>query len=325
MMTKKLPLKWQQTLKMPVINAPMFLVSGTEMVIESCKNGIIGTIPLLNARTQETMEEWLSTIKDTLKAEERSGENPAPWGVNLIAHRTNARYEEGVELIKKYQPPLVITSLGSPAAVVEIVHGYGGLVFADVINLTFAKKAAATGVDGLILVANGAGGHGGVINPFSFTSSVKQFFEGIVILAGGISTGKEIFAAQVLGADLVQMGTRFIAAKESAAQDEYKEMIINSNFEDLIYTDVFSGVNANYLIPSIKNAGVDMEELKASSGGGFTAATKMNEKKAWKDIWSAGQGVTVIDSVETVEAIVRQLKEDYRSSVPSQESLYSNS
>lgn len=308
-----IPSQISDQIVLPVISAPMFLVSSPEMVIESCKAGIIGSFPLLNARTLEILEDWMSSIAEKLarvRAEEPN-RRVAPWAVNLNVHRTNQRYEEDVRLIKKYEPPIVITSLGDPKRIVSIVHEYGGLVFSDVSNLVYAKKAAQTGVDGLILVCSGAGGHGGTTNPIAFIGAVREFWDGITILAGAISQGRDILAAEVLGADFVSMGTRFIATSESLAAEEYKNMLIESNFEDLIYTDAFSGVNANYLIQSIRRAGLEPEQLRKKETVDFS---KMNnsEAKAWKNIWSAGQGVGTIKKVQTVAEVVNELHAEYK-------------
>lgn len=308
-----IPSQISDQIVLPVISAPMFLVSSPEMVIESCKAGIIGSFPLLNAQTLEILEDWMKSITEKLarvRAEEPN-RRVAPWAVNLNVHRTNQRYEEDVRLIKKYEPPIVITSLGDPKRIVSIVHEYGGLVFSDVSNLVYAKKAAQSGVDGLILVCSGAGGHGGTTNPIAFIGAVREFWDGITILAGAISQGQDILAAEVLGADFVSMGTRFIATSESFAKEEYKNMLIESNFEDLIYTDAFSGVNANYLIQSIRKAGLEPEQLHKKETVDFS---KMNnsEAKAWKDIWSAGQGVGTIKKIQTVAEVVNELHAEYK-------------
>jgi nitronate monooxygenase len=311
-MTKELPPQLADQTTLPVIAAPMFIVSGPEMVIEGCKAGVIGSFPLLNARTTDILEDWMKRITqglEKLRAEEPE-RRIAPWAVNLVVHRTNKRYEEDLELIKKYQPPIVITSLGRPGAVVDIVHQYGGLVFSDVANLTHARKAAKTGVDGLILVCNGAGGHAGTLNPLAFMGAVKEFWDGITILAGCISNGQDILAAKALGADFAYMGTRFIATSESLASEEYRNMLIESNSESLIYTDTFTGINANYLVPSIKNAGIDPDQLQKKEAMDFS---KMNqsEAKVWKDIWSAGQGVSAIKETLTVAELVKELEQEY--------------
>jgi|SRR5690625_265997 len=298
--------KSQMTL--PVIAAPMFIVSSPESVIEGCKSGIIGSFPALNARTTADLEKWMERITQELdKARLQNPERPiAPWAVNLIVHRSNHRYEADLELVKKYEPPIVISSLGDPGRIVDIVHQYGGLVFSDVSNLYHAKKAAEKGVDGLILVCNGAGGHAGTINPMAFLGAVKAFWDGITILAGSISTGQDILATQALGADFAYMGTRLIATSETMVKDAYREMLIDSDLEDIIYTDAISGVNANFLAPSIRKAGLDPENLPKKETIDFS-----NEAKAWKDIWSAGQGVGTIKQVLPVGEIVQELQEEY--------------
>ncbi|MFC0524664.1 NAD(P)H-dependent flavin oxidoreductase [Pontibacillus salicampi] len=311
-MLTKLPEPIARELTVPVINAPMFLVSGPELVMESCKAGIIGSFPSLNARTPEILEEWMVQIMEALAEakEEDPQRKVAPWAVNLIVHRSNKRYETDLELVKKYQPPIVITSLGNPSAVVEIVHDYGGLVFSDVANVPHAKKAATTGVDGLILVSSGAGGHAGTINNFAFAGAVKEFWDGITILAGCISSGNDVLATQALGMDMGYIGTKFISAKESMASDEYKHMLVQSTLEDLIYTDAFTGVHANYLKESIKRAGIDMEGL-TSKGSVDLSKLNQTDSKAWKDIWSAGQGVDQIQNVQPIAEIVEELTREY--------------
>ena len=287
-------------LKLPVIVAPMFLVSSPESVIASCKSGVVGSIPLLNARTAEMCEEWLKQLNAALPTE--------PWAVNFIAHKTNKRHDADLSLIKQYQPPIVIASLGHPGAVTEVVHSYGGLVFSDVASLKHAKKAAAVGVDGLILVCSGAGGHAGTLNPFAFLDAVREFWDGYTILAGSISSGKDILAAQIMGADIAYMGTRFIAAEESVAYPAYKEMLVESTIEDILYTDSFSGVHANYLIPSLLQNNIDPASLKPRD---TVDLSHMVDVKAWRDIWSAGHGVTTIKSVESTATIVNRLVEEY--------------
>nr|WP_156499263.1 nitronate monooxygenase [Fictibacillus phosphorivorans] len=308
-------------LSLPVINAPMFLVSSPDMVIESCKNGIIGTFPLLNARTSDLLENWMKHISEELSnaREKDPSAKIAPWGVNLIVHRTNKRFEEDLELIKKYEPPVVITSLGNPSDVAKIVHGYGGLVFSDVISLDHARKAAKTGIDGLILVCSGAGGHGGTLNPFAFLKAVKEFWDGMTILAGAISTGEEILAAKVLGADLVYMGTRFIATQESSASEDYRQMLIDSTLEDLVYTDAISGIKGNYLLPSLQRAGFDVENLMKKDDVDLSFSE--SKAKAWKDIWSAGQGVGSVKKISTIQEVVDELKEEYKKALRTREAM----
>ncbi|MFP3324012.1 nitronate monooxygenase [Planococcus sp. SIMBA_160] len=291
--------------KLPVIVAPMFLVSTPQMVIESSRAGVIGSFPLLNARPAEECAKWLVEVKEAL------GE--MPWAVNFISHRgSNKRYDEDVELIREHQPPIVITSLGSPAEVLEIVHAYGGLVYSDVANARHAKKAAQSGVDGLILVCAGAGGHGGTLNPFAFIAAVKEFFDGTIILSGSLSTGQDVAAALLMGADYAYMGTRFLAVEESSAPEEYKQMVIDSSIEDILYTDSFSGVPVNVLIPSLEKQGIDPKTLKPKTE---VDLSHLVNAKAWRDIWSAGHGVTTVTKRETVKQVVGQLEKEYAEGV----------
>ena len=298
----------KEEMVLPVIVSPMFIISKPKMVIESCKSGVIGTFPLLNARTEEQLIEWMEEITGELKRlkEENPEAKIAPWGVNLIVHSSNHRYEGDLEIIKKYQPPIVITSLGKPVREVEIVHSYGGKVFSDVISTKHAKKAAEAGVDGLVLVCNGAGGHGGTLNPYAFIAEVRQFWDGIIILAGCLTNGRDILSARALGADFAYMGTRFIATEEAAAEKDYKEMIIDSTTQDITYTDAISGVNANFLTKSIIKAGLDVNNLQKKE-----RVDVNSEARAWKNIWSAGQGVGSITEVQPLAEVVRQLKEEH--------------
>lgn len=287
--------------KLPVIVAPMFLVSTPRMIIEAGKAGVVGAFPLLNARPVEACANWMKEVKDHL--------GDAPWAVNFICHKTqNVRYADELELIRTYQPPIVITSLGHPGEVIEIVHAYGGLVYSDVIHVQHAKKAAEAGVDGLILVCAGAGGHGGTLSPFAFIAAVKQFYKGTIILAGAMSTGADVAAAQMMGADFAYLGTRFLVSEESGASEEYKQMVLASTVEDILYTDAFSGVHANVLVPSLLKQGIDPRSLKSKDELDFS---EMTDAKAWRDIWSAGQGVTMVKSSETVREIIETLTEEY--------------
>jgi nitronate monooxygenase len=312
-MKRSVPEQWWNELTLPVIAAPMFLVSGPELVSACCQSGVIGSFPAPNARPIELLDEWMGKLNADLKeAKERNPEQKiAPWAINIVVHSSYSRLESEIELLKKHQPQLVITSLGSPRKVVEIVHSYGGLVFSDVSDLKFAMKAAEAGVDGLILVSSGAGGHAGEINGFAFVDSVRTFWDGIIILAGSISTGKAILASQAAGADLSYMGTRFIVAKESMANEEYRQMIVDATHEDLILTDAFSGVKANMLKPSIIKAGLDPETLAKKKQVDFDGMQKDSNAKAWKDIWSAGHGVGCIQKIETAAEIISQLETEY--------------
>jgi nitronate monooxygenase len=309
-----IPESWWNQLKLPVISAPMFLVSGTELVKNCCLNGVIGSFPAPNARPIEVLDQWMGQLNEEL--EEARALDPsrkiAPWAMNMVVHSSYSRLQEELALIKKHQPQLVITSLGSPKQVVDIVHEYGGLVFSDVSDLKFALKAAESGVDGLILVASGAGGHAGQINSFAFVDMVRNFWDGIIVLAGSISTGKGILAAQAAGADLAYMGTRFIVATESMANNEYREMLVEATQEDIILTDAFSGIMCNMLVPSIKKAGLDPEKLVKKDKVNFDNMQRETNAKAWKDIWSAGHGVGAINKIESASEIISSLEKEYK-------------
>lgn len=299
-------------LKLPVIVSPMFIVSGTKLAAESCKNGIVGTFPSLNGRHNEDFERMLIELKTELNDyESKTGKKAAPYGVNLIVNKTNPRLMPDLEKVIKYNVPIVITSLGAVKEIVDAVHSYGGLIFHDVIKKRHAEKAAEAGVDGIICVAAGAGGHAGTAHPFALVNEVKKFYNGAVIMAGSISTGSEILAAQIAGADFSYMGTRFIATEECLAVNEYKQMILDSGIDDLIYTDGVSGVNANFLIKSIEKAGLDISQKKEEDFSKLTG----EHAKAWKDIWSAGQGVTEISEILSVEKLVKKLETEYKSGI----------
>ncbi|WHY88781.1 nitronate monooxygenase [Neobacillus novalis] len=313
-MKKSIPDQWYQQLRLPVIAAPMFLVSGTELVKNCCLNGVIGSFPAPNARPIEVLDQWMGQLNEEL-GEARAKEpnrKIAPWAMNMVVHSTYSRLQEELALIQKHKPQLVITSLGSPKQVVEIVHEYGGLVFSDVSDLKFARKAAEAGVDGLILVASGAGGHAGQINSFAFVDTVRKFWDGIIILAGSISTGKGVLAAQAAGADFAYMGTRFIAATESMANYEYREMLVEATQEDIILTDAFSGIMCNMLKPSIVKAGLDPNQLEKKDKVDFDTMQRETNAKAWRDIWSAGHGVGAIDRIESASAIINRLEAEYQ-------------
>ena len=303
----------------------MFLISGPKLVIECCKNGIVGTFPALNQRTTEGFEEWVVTIKTELdKFEKETGKKAAPFGVNLIVHPTNPRVQPDLEVCMKHNVPLIITSLGAVSELVTAVHSYGGLVFHDVIKKRHAEKAAEAGVDGLILVAAGAGGHAGTLHPFALVNEIKTFFDKTILLSGCISTGQDVASALQIGADLAYMGTRFINVDESEADDEYKNMIINSKAEDIVYTAAVSGVHANFLRPSLEAMGVTEEMWKNTKkidfGSELDAAKA--EAKAWKTIWSAGQGVSSISDSVPIAALVDQLKSEFRSALEKQQEQY---
>jgi nitronate monooxygenase len=296
----------KQGLSLPLIAAPMFLVSSPSLVIESCRAGVIGSFPSLNARTTGDLDAWLAEITSTLAASAVD----TLWAINLIVHRSNERFAEDLELTVKYRAPIVISALGSPRAIIDAVHGYGGLVFADVNSVAFARKAAEAGADGLILVAAGAGGHTGHMTGFSFVPAVREFFAGPIVLAGGIVDGRGVRAAEVLGADLAYMGTRFIATRESLASDAYRQMLVAGTIEDIVLSPFFTGVPANYLLPSIVQAGIDPRELgKANPQISFDNPDA--RAKAWKDIWSAGQGVGAVHAVQSVAELVAELRQGY--------------
>ena len=288
-------------LRLPVIVAPMFLVSGPDLVIASSNSGLIGSFPGPNARTAEELETWMQKINSSTSN---------PWAFNMITHKTYDRFKEELELIKEFQPTIVITALGSPEKVIEIVHSYGGKVIADVNSIDFARRCSDMNVDGMALICHGAGGHTGNLSPFSFTSYVREFFNGMIVLAGSISTGKHIRAAQLLSADLCYMGTRFISAKESNAVDEYKSMIIKSNYNDLRMTNLFTGAQAYYMKDSIIKNNLDPDNLSSNSDG-FNVSASQDKIKAWRDIWSAGQGVGLIKKIESVESIVQELENEF--------------
>ena len=299
-------------LRLPVIAAPMFLVSGPEMLLACCNRGVVGTFPALNHRTTEGFNQWLTDIETGLK----STSGTSAFGVNLIVHKTNPRLEDDLAVCVEHKVPLVITSLGAVAELVDKVHSYGGLVFHDVINLRHAQKAMDAGVDGLITVAAGAGGHAGTLSPFALVNEIRKLFDGYVALSGCLSTGRDIAAAQMMGADFAYMGTRFINTRESLAVEGYKKMIASANAADIVYTDKVSGVYANFLGESLKQAGMLSEQAstakKAIDFGEELQPPADGEAGAWKDIWSAGQGVGSIDTVPpSVTELVDQLSAEY--------------
>ena len=311
-------------LSIPAIAAPMFLISGPQLVIECCKSGIVGTFPALNQRTSEGFEAWILEIKAALSNyEKETGKKPAPFGVNLIVHRSNPRLEADLAICVKHKIPLIITSLGAVSELVDTVHSYGGLVFHDIIKKRHAEKAQEAGVDGLILVSAGAGGHAGTINPMPLVSEIKSFFKKTILLSGCISTGRDIASAMQMGADLAYMGTRFINTAESLADEAYQKMIINSKAEDIVYTAAVSGVHANFLRPSLEAMGVTEDvwnDSKKIDFGSELDAAKA-EAKAWKTIWSAGQGVTSISNVLPVKDLVQQMKQEFLASIEALQQL----
>ena len=301
-------------LSLPVIGSPMFIVSGPELVIAQCKAGIVGSFPALNARPAEVLEQWLQRITSELDAyrAQNPGKPVAPFAVNQIVHQSNDRLMHDMEVCVKYKVPIIITSLRAPNEVVQAVHSYGGIVLHDVINVRHAKKALEAGVDGLILVCAGAGGHAGTLSPFALVSEVREFFDGPIALSGSMSNGRQVLAAQAMGADFAYMGTRFIATQEANAMPEYKQMLVDSAANDIIYSSLFTGVHGNYLKPSIVKAGMDPDNLPEgnkttmSFGSGGTA-----KSKAWRDIWGSGQGIGLIHDVPPVADLVARMRREY--------------
>ena len=301
-----------QSLRVPVVGAPMFLVSGPDLVIEQCKAGVLGAFPALNARPQSELDVWLTRIEATLAAESRERDNHvAPFGVNLIVNAANKRLESDAEVVIGHKVPVVITSLSAPTAIVPRVHEYGGVVFHDVIKVRHAEKALEAGVDGLILVCAGAGGHAGRINPFALVAEIRRFFDGPLILAGAVTNGAAVLAAQAMGCDAAYLGTRFIAARESLAAEGYKQMIVGATAEDIVYTPFFSGVAGSYLKPSIRAAGLDPGNLVVETQEKLTYRSRDERPKTWKDIWGAGQGVGNIDDVPATSELVGRIVREY--------------
>jgi len=305
------PASLAKNLRFPAVAAPMFLVSGPELVIATCKSGMIGTFPALNQRTSDGYADWLTQVKTAL------GPEDAAYGVNLIVHPTNTRLMADLAVTAEHRVPLVITSLGAVRDIVDGVHAYGGVVFHDVINARHAKKAADAGVDGLILVAAGAGGHAGTQHPFALINEIRQFFSGTILLSGAISTGGDVAAALMAGADLAYMGTRFIATKESQAQADYKAMLTETSAKDITYTDAISGINANFLTPSLIQNGLDPNAAKDPKHKIDMAHELNAEAKAWKTVWSAGQGVGSIHDVPDVAELETRLREEFDSALNS--------
>jgi nitronate monooxygenase len=296
-----------------VIGAPLFIVSGPELVIAQCKAGIVGSFPALNARPAEMLDKWIVRIKTELAEwEQQTGKKAAPFAVNQIAHHSNDRLGHDVDVCVKQEVPIIITSLRAPKDVVDRTHGYGGVVLHDVINIRHAKKAVEEGVDGLILVCAGAGGHAGTLSPFALVPEVRSFFNGTIALSGSIASGQGVLAALALGADLAYLGTRFIASSEANADGRYKQMLVETTAQDIIYTNLFTGVHGNYLGPSITASGLDPANLPESDKSKMNFGSGGNtDKKAWRDIWGAGQGVGQIAGVEPVADIVARLKREF--------------
>jgi nitronate monooxygenase len=316
-----IPALFKNRLSIPVIGSPMFIVSGPELVIAQCKAGIVGSFPALNARPQAMLDEWLARIKEELAEHDRK--NPdrlsAPFAVNQIVHRSNNRLDADMALCEKHKVPMIITSLGARPEINQAVHGWGGIVFHDVIDQTFAHKAAEKGADGLILVAAGAGGHAGRVSPLALVTETREWFKGPIALSGAMGNGRAIRAARVLGADFGYIGTAFVATHEANAVLGYKAMVVEYGADDIVYTNTFTGVHGNYLKPSIKNAGLDPENLpgsdKSQMNFGTTDSGERVKPKAWKDIWGAGQGIGSVKGIVSVEEFVARLRKEYNEAV----------
>jgi nitronate monooxygenase len=320
-----LPALLENRLRLPVVAAPMFLASGPDLVLACCRAGIVGTFPAKNQRDLDGLDQWLQQISSGLAASTtQTGDQPAPYGVNLIVHPSNKTLEQELDLCAAYRVPIIITSLGAVTQIVDRVHAYGGIVFHDVVNRRHAEKAAAAGVDGLIAVSAGAGGHTGLANPFALIAEIRRFFNGTLLLAGSLGSGSDIAAAQIIGADLAYMGTRFLATRECAADAAYKAMIHESQLADITTTAAVSGITANFLQPSLDRAGISADgpavtgaiNVDADMADAFTTAA--NQPKPWRDIWSAGHGVGSIDNSPSVADLVQTLQQDYHAAVAAQ-------
>ncbi|MBQ8102291.1 MAG: nitronate monooxygenase [Afipia sp.] len=316
-----MPALFKGRLSIPVIGSPLFIVSGPDLVIAQCKAGIVGSFPALNARPAALLDEWLHRIKEELAAHDKAHPDrpSAPFAVNQIVHKSNNRLDQDMAVCEKHKVPMVITSLGAREELNQAVHAWGGITFHDVINQKFARKAIEKGADGLVLVAAGAGGHAGAISPFAFVAETRQWFDGPIALSGAMGTGRAIRAARVLGADFAYIGSAFIATQEANAPENYKEMIASSSADDIVYSNLFTGVHGNYLKPSIVAAGMDPDNLPVSDPSkmnfGTDASGERNKPKAWKEIWGSGQGIGSVDKVQPVAELVARLKKEYEAAV----------
>ena len=316
-----MPALFKNRLSIPVIGSPLFIVSGPDLVIAQCKAGIVGSFPALNARPAALLDEWLHRIKEELAAHDKAHPDrlSAPFAVNQIVHKSNNRLDQDLAVCEKHKVPMVITSLGAREELNQAVHAWGGITFHDVINQKFARKAIEKGADGLVLVAAGAGGHAGAISPFAFVAETRQWFDGPIALSGAMGTGRAIRAARVLGADFAYIGSAFIATFEANAPENYKEMIASSSADDIVYSNLITGVHGNYLKPSIVAAGMDPDNLPVSDPSkmnfGTDASGERNKPKAWKEIWGSGQGIGSIDKVQPVSELVARLKKEYEAAI----------
>lgn len=310
-----LPDVLRKNLRLPVVGSPLFIVSNPDLVIAQCKAGVVGSFPALNARPADQLEVWLRRINEELDRHNQAHPDrpAAPYAVNQIVHRSNNRLEHDLEVCVKHKVPIVITSLGARQDLNDAIHSYGGIVLHDVINNRFAKKAIEKGADGLIAVAAGAGGHAGVLSPFALIQEIRQWFDGPLLLSGSIATGAAVLAAQAMGADFAYIGSAFIATEEANADARYKQCIVDSNAEDIVYSNLFTGVHGNYLRPSILNAGLDPDNLPQSDPSKMDFGSGGNtDAKAWKDIWGCGQGIGAVREVPSVAQLVARLEREYR-------------
>lgn len=306
----KKPVPWIQDLRVPVVCAPMFLVSGPELVLAACSAGLVGAFPAPNTRSPEQLDSWMSSIATQWDALQRSGARPGPWAVNLITHSSNARLPADLELLAKHRPPVVITALGGPRPVMDVVKSYGGTVIADVTSIRLARKAVDVGVDGLACIAAGAGGHTGQLSPFAFISAVREFFDGLIAVGGGISDGAGVAGAVAAGADLVYMGTRFLATQESLAVQAYKQMVVDCGVEDLVVSASITGTAASWLRPSLLACGLDPDNLSTAPSRDYNASANDHVKR-WKDTWAAGQGLGAVRAIESVSDVAQGLSLAY--------------
>lgn len=306
-----------QNLRIPVFGAPLFIVQNPDLVIAQCKAGVVGCFPALNAREADgeppLLDAWLTRIKEELDRHNQANpDNPAaPYSVNQIVHRSNIRLERDMEICVKHEVPIYVTSLGAREEIYEAAHSYGGICFHDVINNFFAKKAVSKGADGLIAVAAGAGGHAGAISPFALIQEIREWFDGPLLCSGSISTGDGVLAAEAMGADLAYLGTAFIATEEANAHPDYKQMLVESTSDDIVYSSLFTGVHGNYLKPSIKRAGMDPDDLPESDPSKMSFASGSSKPKSWKDIWGSGQGINAIKEIVPCADLVDRLEREY--------------
>ena len=318
-----LPSILKDRLRLPVVGAPLFIISNPELVVAQCKAGIVGAFPALNARPAERLGDWLRQVTDELaEHDRRHPECPAaPFAVNQIVHKSNDRLEHDLALCVRYRVPIVITSLGARVEVNDAVHGYGGIVLHDVISDTFARKAIDKGADGLIAVAAGAGGHAGGLSPFALVQEIRSWFDGPLLLSGAIATGRSVLAAQAIGADLAYIGSAFIATKEAHADEAYKQMIVECSAEDIVYTNLFTGVLGNYLKPSIRNAGLDPDRLPVSDPSKMDFGSDRDKPKAWKTIWGCGQGIGAVHDVPGAAELIARLGREYEAALEAMTTL----